>query len=62
MDLYATSMYTLDARHVMQLWPRLAKRVHTECSRDSSRIGQWVHEHRAPVQQLAEPPILASPP
>ena len=37
---------------MLQLWPRLAKRVHTESSRDPARIGQWVHDHRTTVQQL----------
>ena len=52
LDIYASSMYSLGVSHVIQLWPRLAKRVHTESSRDASRIGQWVSEHRATVQQL----------
>ena len=52
LDLYASNMYALESRHVIQLWPRLAKRVHTESSRDTSRVAQWVSEHRAVVQQL----------
>jgi hypothetical protein len=45
-------MYALESRHVIQLWPRLAKRVHTESSRDTSRVVQWVADHRSVVQQL----------
>ena len=30
LDLYASNMYSLEARHIVSLWPRLAKRVHAE--------------------------------
>lgn len=52
LDLYACNMYSLDARHVVALWPRLAKRVSAECGRNDLRIASWVADHRGVISQL----------
>ena len=45
-------MYSLEARHIVSLWPRLAKRVSAECGRNDLRISAWVADHRNVVAQL----------
>lgn len=64
LHIYQDYEKQLDARHVVQLWPRLAKRVTSENGRASERVHAWVFQHRAILEKLvnhcAPPPASAS--
>ena len=52
LNIYQDYRDQLDARHVVQLWPRLAKRVTSENARATDRVHTWVVQHRVILGHL----------